>query len=275
MERRRERIKLLDTWIDRISIADASERVHEFVCSGVPNHIVTVNLDFLRLSKLDRSFRDIVNDSAMVVADGMPLVWASRRTGSPLPGRIAGVDLAVECARLAADHGYRMFLLGAAPGVAAAAADVLRSQFPGLAVAGTHAPSALDDEADAETIRIIKAASPDILLVAFGAPKQEKWISKYKDVLQVPVLMGVGGSFDILSGRVNRAPGWMQQSGMEWFFRFLEEPGRLWRRYFLNDLPTFVQLMGEVGAQSHMVAPVPFVPPERLNTSEGSGAPAA
>jgi N-acetylglucosaminyldiphosphoundecaprenol N-acetyl-beta-D-mannosaminyltransferase len=201
----------------------------------------------MRLSALDGAFQEIINASSMVVADGMPLVWASRRTGAPLPERIAGVDLVSECARLGARHGYRVFLLGAATGVAGAAADVLRRQYPGLNIVGTYSPSALTDEADRETVAVIRAARPDILLVAFGAPKQEKWISKHMDTLQVPVLIGVGGSFDMLSGRISRAPTWMQQTGLEWFYRFMREPSRLWKRYFLKDLPLFLRLILAAG----------------------------
>src|SRR5437764_15483038 len=118
MEQLRERIRLLDTWIDKVSFVEASARIHEFVRSGIPSQIVTVNLDFLRLCAGDRSFQEVVNASAMVVADGMPLVWASRRMGAPLPERVAGVDLVSECARMAAHSGYRLFLLVVAPGVA-------------------------------------------------------------------------------------------------------------------------------------------------------------
>lgn len=237
------RVNLLDTWIDKVDTAEACNRIQEFVRSGIPQQIVTVNLDFLRLAVRDRSFRDLINTSSLVVPDGMPLIWASRVLGDPLPERVAGVDLVRECARLADRHHYRIFLLGAAPGVADRAANVLRTHYPSLHVAGTHSPTSLDEEQDEMTLRRIRAAEPDMLFVAFGAPRQDHWIRKHMQALGVPVSMGVGGAFDMLSGRIDRAPEWMQQTGMEWLYRFGREPGRLWKRYFVHDLPIFMRLM--------------------------------
>lgn len=275
MDRLRERINLLGTLIDKVSFDEASLRIDEFVRSGMPRQVVTANLDFLRLCSRDRSFQDIVNTSDMVVPDGMPLVWASRKLSDPLPERVAGVDLVSECARLSAAHGYRLFLLGAAPGVADAAASVLRARYPGVNVVGTYSPESLTPAADRETVEIVKAARPDILLVAFGAPKQEKWISRNMHALQVPVLMGVGGSFDMLSGRVQRAPRWMQRTGLEWFHRFTAEPGRLWKRYFLQDLPAFVQLMMSMEPATVPAVTLSLSNRERVEAPEGAGAPAA
>lgn len=233
MDRLRERINLLGTLIDKVSFDEASLRIDEFVRSGMPRQVVTANLDFLRLCSRDRSFQDIVNTSDMVVPDGMPLVWASRKLSDPLPERVAGVDLVSECARLSAAHGYRLFLLGAAPGVADAAASVLRARYPGVNVVGTYSPESLTPAADRETVEIVKAARPDILLVAFGAPKQEKWIDTDGRSSRAPVQIGVGGSFDYLTGRVRRAPEWMRKAGLEWLFRLAVQPWRLRRMLVL------------------------------------------
>jgi len=268
MEAVRQRINLLDTCIDKVSFEEASRRIKDYIGAGVPRQIVTVNLDFLRLSSLDRSFQEIINTSAMAVPDGMPLIWASNITGKSLPERVAGVDLVSECAHLAADHGYRLFLLGAGPGVADKAAGVLRERYPGLCIAGTYSPSSLSDEADAETLEIIREARPHILLVAFGAPKQEKWIRKHMHQLDVPVLMGVGGSFDMLSGRVQRAPDWMQRTGMEWFYRFVSEPGRLWKRYFVHGLPIFLRLVEQARTEPVRYLAEPVLGPETLQIVE-------
>lgn len=243
METVRRRVNLLDTWIDHVDLKEAGDRIHQFVRAGVPAQVATVNLDFLRLSYRDRSFRELLNTSSLVVADGMPLVWASGLVGDPLPDRVAGVDLVSECARVAAQHGHSVFLLGAKPGVARKVAGLLCERYPGLRIAGTHAPESVSDEDDRVTLEIIRAAAPDILLVAFGAPRQEVWIRKHMQSLGVPVSVGVGGSFDMLSGRVSRAPAWMQRTGLEWFHRFAEEPGRMWKRYFVHDLPVYFHLM--------------------------------
>jgi N-acetylglucosaminyldiphosphoundecaprenol N-acetyl-beta-D-mannosaminyltransferase len=243
VETGRHRVNLLEMSIDAVDMDSACRRIHEFILVGIPRQIVTVNLDFVRLGMDNTQFRELVNSSSMVVPDGMPLVWASRMVGAPLPERVAGIDLVDQCARLSAEYGYDIFLLGAAPGVANAAAAALRERHPGVRIVGTHSPDSLSDEDDEVTISLIREAQPDILLVAFGAPKQEIWIRKHMQALGVPVCMGVGGSFDMLSGRVNRAPKWMQKNGLEWLYRFKEEPGRLWHRYFVRDLPVFLRLM--------------------------------
>jgi N-acetylglucosaminyldiphosphoundecaprenol N-acetyl-beta-D-mannosaminyltransferase len=163
---------------------------------------------------------------------------------------VAGVDLVAECARLAAQEGFRLFLLGGGAGVAERAAAVLQARYPNLILAGTYAPAGTSPAEDAETIERVRAAAPDILLVAFGAPRQDYWIRRHLQRLGVPVCIGVGGSFDMLSGRIRRAPGWMQRSGLEWLYRFRREPGRLWKRYFVHDLPVFLRLMLTTGVRS-------------------------
>lgn len=259
----RHRIKILDTWIDKVDVTESLRRIDGFIRSGKPNQVVTVNLDFLRLSVQDRSFQELINQSSLAVPDGMPLVWGARLLGDPLPDRVPGVDLVVECSRLAAQRGYRIFFLGAGPGVAENTAALLCERFPGLQVVGTHAPPSLDPQNDTVTVELIRAASPDILFVAFGAPRQELWIRQHMHTLSVPVSIGVGGAFDLISGRVNRAPSWMQQGGMEWFYRFLMEPRRLWKRYFLHDLPVFAHLIAScafVDSGQRAAARVDYLP---------------
>jgi N-acetylglucosaminyldiphosphoundecaprenol N-acetyl-beta-D-mannosaminyltransferase len=242
MDVEQSRISLLHTLIDNIDMSGAIERIDKFVRSGVPHQVVTVNLDFLRLAGRDHSFRDLINTSSLIIADGMPLVWASRLQGDALPERIAGVDLVRECARLSADRGYRVFFLGAAPGVAERAATVLSDSFPGMQIVGTYAPDSLRDDESA-TLELIREAAPDILFVALGAPLQDQWIRRNMESLGVPVCVGVGGAFDMLSGRISRAPNWMQRTGLEWLYRLSREPGRLWKRYFVHDLPVFLRLL--------------------------------
>lgn len=249
-----DRVSLLDTWVDGVDLLEASRRIDEFVRSRRQHQVVTVNLDFLRLSVEDTSFRDLINSADLAVPDGMPLIWASRLRGAALPQRVAGVDLVVECARLAAAKNYRVFLLGAGPGIAEHAASVLRERFPGLQVAGTYAPPDTSPEEDKVTVALIRAIQPDILFVAFGAPRQDQWIRKHMASLGVPVCIGVGGAFDMLSGRLSRAPVWMQQSGLEWLHRFILEPKRLFKRYFIHDLPVFVRLMLQSGTNDSQSA---------------------
>jgi N-acetylglucosaminyldiphosphoundecaprenol N-acetyl-beta-D-mannosaminyltransferase len=199
--------RILDVAIHRVTLAQTLSLMDEFIRERRPRQIVTVNADFLRLAGKDPAFRDALNSASLAVADGMPLVWASRLMGRGMPERVAGVDLVSEAAARAAAKGYRMFFLGAGPGVAAAAAAELEGRYPGLRVAGVHVPPigppSPDD--DARMVEIVRAAEPDMLFVALGAPRQEMWIYQHLEDLRVPVCMGVGGSFDLIANRVARA----------------------------------------------------------------------
>ena len=211
--------------------------------------IVTVNVNLLCLAERDPSFRAVVERAEVRTADGMPIVWMSRLRGRPLTARVTGADLLVPLAERAAREGWRLFLCGAAPGVADRAAAELRRRAPGVTVVGTASPAfadlaeLTDPDANAELLAAIRALAPDVLLVAFGAPKQERWIDHHRasGALQVPVAIGVGGSFDFLVGQQSRAPGWMQGTGLEWIHRALTQPGRLGPRY-ARDVLTFARL---------------------------------
>jgi N-acetylglucosaminyldiphosphoundecaprenol N-acetyl-beta-D-mannosaminyltransferase len=259
----RHLVNIHDVWIDKIDRAGALARIDDFVAAGTPHHVVTANVDYLRLTGQVPGFRDLINTADLVLPDGMPLLWGSRLLGSPLPERVTGVDMLVDCAGLAAAKGYGLFLLGAGPGVAEEAARVLRARCPGVRVVGTYAPPMrpLTPSENEATVRVIQEMQPDMLFVAFGAPKQDQWIRAHLDRLGVPVCMGVGGAFDMLAGRVKRAPTWMQHGGLEWLYRVTQEPTRLWQRYFVHDLPCFVRLMAQCSA----------TPAERAVTARPAG----
>jgi N-acetylglucosaminyldiphosphoundecaprenol N-acetyl-beta-D-mannosaminyltransferase len=245
VELRRERVDLGGTLVDRVDLAMAVERMRGFLSSGSPHQIMTVNLDFLTLAEQNRDFRETINGADLAVADGMPLVWVSRLQRERLPERIAGVELVNEACQMAASSGVGVFLLGAAPGVADAAALRLEHRIPGLRVVGAYSPpfGPLTPEENARIIDMIRAAKPGYLFVALGAPHQDLWIREHRDQLDVPVAMGVGCVLDLLAGRVSRAPMWMQRSGLEWSYRLIHEPRRLWRRYIVDDLPMLVRLV--------------------------------
>jgi N-acetylglucosaminyldiphosphoundecaprenol N-acetyl-beta-D-mannosaminyltransferase len=199
-----------------------------------------VNADFVVRAIGDPELRTILQEAHLATADGMPLVWAARLLGAPLKGgRVAGSDFVPALMERAAKKGFSVFLLGARPEVAAQAALKLREQYPELKISGVISPPVSPIlQMDPSIVDKIKAAKPDILLVAFGNPKQEKWISMYRRQLQVPVMIGVGGTLDFIAGNLKRAPSWMQRTGLEWLFRLLQEPRRLWRRYVV-DLVVF------------------------------------
>ena len=209
-----------------------------------PRYVCTGNLDHLVLAERDPAFRAAYAGADLVVADGAPVVWLSKLgRGASLPERVAGSDLFWELARLSSETGLRLFFLGGHPGAANLAAEQVERRFPNAFVAGTYCPphATFDTAEEQERIKkYVRQASPDILLVAFGAPKQETWIAKSKDALGVPVSIGVGGSFEMAAGMRQRAPTWVQRIGLEWFYRFAQEPTRLFKRYWMDDLPYLV-----------------------------------
>lgn len=218
-------------------------RIEDFILegrkTGKSHQVATVNADFVVKALGDPELRHLLQEADMATADGMPLVWGARLLGTHLEERVAGADMVPALAELSARRGYSMFFLGAAPGVAARAGEILQARFPGLRLAGIISPPVSSIlEMDRAILEEIKKAKPDILLVAFGNPKQEKWIGMYGRELGVPVMIGVGGSFDFIAGQTKRAPLWMQKIGLEWLFRLIQEPRRLWKRYVV-DLAAF------------------------------------
>ena len=183
----------------------------------------------------DPSFKEVLNETDLVVPDGMPLVWLGRRAGHLLRRRVYGPDLLLAFCAESAGRSCRHFFYGGETGVAERLAESLKTRFPGLNVVGTCSPPfrPLTAQEDAEIVETIGRAAPDVLWVGLGAPKQERWMHEYKDRLRVPVLVGVGAAFDLLSGRRKQAPRWMREHGFEWFYRLLREPRRLWRRYLV------------------------------------------
>lgn len=245
VERQRRRVELGDVLIDQVTLDGALDHLRGFLLAGLPRQVVTVNLDFLSIASRDAMFRQTINAADLAVADGMPLVWLSRLRGEPLPERVAGVDLVDGVCRLAAEVDESVYLLGARPGVAEKAAEQLQVHHPGLRIAGTCSPPhrPLTQHEDDCITQQIRDTSPGVLLVALGAPRQDLWIRDHQARLGVPVAMGVGCTFDVLARTLGRAPVWMQRAGLEWAFRLGREPGRLWQRYLVNDLPLFARLL--------------------------------
>lgn len=236
------RIELLGMPIDNVSVPEALARIDEFVKTRHPHMVVTPNVDHVIKFQKDREFQSIYREASLILADGMPLLWGARFLGMTIKRKISGSDLfPMLCAR-SVKRGHRLFFLGGRPGASERAADVMRLMHPGIQIVGTYCPPygfESDDKENGRIVRMIREANPDILFVGLGAPKQEKWIFRHKHDYQVPVSIGIGVTFEFVSGMVKRAPGWMQRAGLEWFWRLKSEPARLWRRYLIEDIPFF------------------------------------
>ena len=213
-------------------------RKHSEGCGG---WVVTPNIDILRRIMLDDSFRNLINtDTTLYTADGMPIVWVSYILGTPLPERVAGSDIFVELVAEAAQYGKSVYLLGGTPGVAEIAARMLQEQFPDLWVTGFYAPPfgfEQDPDEMAKIHQLMATNRPDIIFVGLGSPKQEQLIARLRTQLPNSWWLGIGVSFSFLTGDVKRAPVWMRKTGLEWFFRVLQEPRRLFKRYFIIGIP--------------------------------------
>lgn len=238
---RPEKIALLGTSIDNVTLEECAARVCAMVDGRAGyRFVVTPNVDHVMRLRHDHVFREAYSKASLVVPDGVPLVWASRFLGTPLRGRVNGTDLFELVSALAAKSGYRLFFLGGNPGAADRAANVLQGRHPDLVVAGVCCPPFGFDREEWRSREVqsqIRNARADILFVGLGAPRQELWMSRYGSGCSVSVAVGIGITFSIVGGDLRRAPRWMQVAGLEWFWRLLTEPTRLWRRYLVDDLP--------------------------------------
>ena len=233
------RMYLGNLQIDTHSELEFTEEVLEHAMKGrSTRQIATVNAQFYVLADKVRAFRDCLAKAEYLCADGMPIVWMCKTFGGKQVPRIAGVDLIDHLCQLGAPKGMRIFFLGGLPGTADATARLLERKYPGIEIAGVMCPpwnferkqSSLNEVLDA-----IKEAKPNVLFLALGAPRQEFFIDQHIRPLKVPIAVGIGGSFEILSGQAPRAPQWMRAKGLEWFYRFVHEPGRLWKRYLVGN----------------------------------------
>lgn len=234
-------VVLLGVPFHDMTMEETLDEIDRVIAARTPRYFATANLDFATQASHDVELQRILVDAHRVLCDGTPLVWASRWLDASLRERVAGSDLLPKLAERAAARGYRVFFLGSNDAVLAEAKRRLETRFPGLKICGTYAPpyATFLELNNAEMVSRISAAQPDILLVAFGAPKQEKWIYMHYRELGVPLSIGIGASLDFIAEKVSRAPVWMRKAGVEWIHRLLQEPRRLFRRYFF-DLIFFV-----------------------------------
>ncbi len=236
----RKQVRLMNVPFDAVTMPQTLDRIGRMIDSKQPHYLATANVDFLVQARRDTELRRILDDAHLVVCDGTPLVWLSKLLRRPLPERVAGSDLVPQLLNRAERLGWRVFFLGGEPRALTQAIRNVEARHPNIQIAGSYSPPfAPLDKMDHEGIcERVREAQPDLLLVSFGCPKQEKWIARNYEALGVPVSIGVGATIDFLAGTVKRAPRWMQVIGMEWIFRLAQEPRRLLRRYS-TDLVVF------------------------------------
>ena len=230
------RITLMGCQVDNLTMEETLAKVEGFIQSGRPHQHVVVNVDKLVKASRDPALRCIINECALINADGMPVVWASRLLGKPLKERVAGVDLFEALMARAGDKGWRVFLLGAREEVVRAVKDLYQRKYPKLAICGVRNGYWKGEQEEAQVAAQVTDSRADLLFVAISSPKKEQFLGRWQDAMKVPFAMGVGGAFDVAIGKVKRAPRWMQKAGLEWFYRFLQEPRRMFRRYFIDDM---------------------------------------
>lgn len=231
--------KLLNTYVDNIEMSETIQEIENKILKKEKSYVVAVNVDVIMKIEQDGYLKKIVDDADLVLTDGKPLIWISKLHGNQIKEKISGSDLVPLLCKKASEKGYRIFLLGGKEGVAEQAAENLKKTYSEIKIAGTYAPP-LGFEKNEEELKkinqLISMAQPDLLIACFGCPKQEKWIYENYQNYDAKVSVCAGATIDFLAGNVKRAPRWMSEHGLEWFYRFLQEPKRMFKRYFVDDV---------------------------------------
>lgn len=245
----RDRVSILGCEIDRLDMAATLDRCRTVISDRRYTQHVAINAAKLVTLRHQPELRAVIEGCHLVSADGQSIVWASRLLGDPLPERVAGVDLMQELFALAEADGYRVFILGAREEVLQTATHRLHQRHPRLTIAGCHHGYFAEEESP-EIAAEIRAAQPDILFVAMSSPRKEQWLGRFGESLGVPLVMGVGGSIDIIAGITRRAPALWQRLGIEWLYRLLQEPRRMFRRYLVTNLQFSTLVAREMAARA-------------------------
>lgn len=213
--------------------------VEKLIHKDEKSYVVAVNVDVIMKIESDSELKELTDKADIVLVDGKPLIWISKIHKRPIKAKISGSDLVPKLCELAAERGYTMYILGGADGIAERAKEKLEKNLPGIKIVGTYAPPFGFEKNEEELIQIngmISEAQPDLLITCFGCPKQEKFIYRNMDKYDAKVSVSAGATVDFLAGNVKRAPKWMSEHGLEWFYRFLQEPKRMFKRYFVDDV---------------------------------------
>ena len=234
-----EKQPLLNTYVNNVDMTETIGEICRLIEEKKKSYIVAINVDVVMKMEKDPYLKKITDEADLTLVDGKPLVWIAKWHKHPVKAKISGSDLVPELCRVAAEKGYRIYIIGGKEGIAEKAKQNLEKNLPGIRVVGTYAPAFgfERDEAELEKINtIISKAGPDIVIACFGCPKQEKWIYENYQKYTGTVSVCAGATVDFLAGNVNRAPSWMSDHGLEWLYRFAQEPKRLFRRYFVDDV---------------------------------------
>ncbi|ASB49420.1 WecB/TagA/CpsF family glycosyltransferase [Alkalitalea saponilacus] len=225
---------VLNIPVQALSMSETLDFIKNRIDSNQFTQHVVVNAGKIVSMQTDSALRQSVLDADMINADGMSVVWASHFLGKALPARVAGIDLMLELVKMAHKHGYRCYFFGARQEVVEKVVDIFRNEYSSDIIAGYRNGYFKEDEEE-QIAKDISASGANMLFVAMSSPKKEIFVNKYKKLMKVPFVMGVGGSFDVVAGVTKRAPKWMQEIGLEWFYRFVQEPGRMWKRYLVGN----------------------------------------
>lgn len=234
--------QLLNTYVNNLTMSETIDAVEELIKSEKKSYVVAINVDVVIKIENDPYLKKIVDNADMVLVDGKPLVWISNFYGKPLKAKISGSDLVPLLCEEASKKQYSIFIIGGKEGVAEQAKQNLEKRLPGIRIVGTYAPTYGFEKNDAELSKIntlLSEAKPDLLIACFGCPKQEKWIFENISKYDAKVSICAGATVDFLAGNIKRAPRWMSEHGLEWLYRFLQEPKRMFRRYFIDDMKIF------------------------------------
>lgn len=231
--------KFLNTYVNNVTMDETLNEIENMILNNKKSYIVAINVDVVMKIETDSYLKEITDNADMVLLDGKPLIWISKLKKQPIKEKISGSDLVPKVCGLAANKKYSIFIIGGKDGIADKAKEKLEQQYSNINIVGTYAPPIgfEKDEKELEKINnMISEAKPDILIVCFGCPKQEKWIYENINKYDAKVSICAGATVDFLAGNVKRAPKWMSNCGLEWFYRFLQEPKRLFKRYFIDDV---------------------------------------
>lgn len=233
-----EKQALLNTYINNVTMAETIATIEQMIKDDKKSYVVAINVDVVMKIEEDSYLKKVVDNADMVFVDGKPLVWISKLHGKPLKAKISGSDLVPLLCEVAAEKGYRIFIIGGKDGIAEQAKEKLERRLPKIKIVGTYAPPFGFEKNERELTKInqmISAVHPDLLIACFGCPKQEKWIYENIGRYDAKVSVCAGATVDFLAGNVKRAPRWMSEHGLEWFYRFTQEPKRMFKRYFVDD----------------------------------------